>query len=153
MFEDIYRMLDAVESEANYQVKRLPKSFHSLIPMIEFSLAAGLVEKAIEAMNTTPEYSAAEAEPLRDRLIENLSSVAGDGRPVHAKVSEDGKVTIFDRQFAGTASDFAQAKYPSTRSPSLRHRFWKYGIYMRDVEGNYQPSTVGWFNKAVDKLP
>lgn len=142
-----------MKATAEDQIKGIPTSFKTHIPEMENALVNEFVDKAIDAMNRTPEYSVPEAEPLRTRLIQNLSSVAGDGRPVHIRINEDGGTKIFDKQFAGTASDFAQAKYPSTKKQPLRYRFWKYGIYARDVTGNYEPSTVPWFNDAVERLP
>lgn len=153
MFEDIYRMLDAIAEESSATAKRVPTAFKTHIPSIEIALMNAFVQEAIDAMNSTPEYSTSEAEPLRKQLIQNLSAIGGDGRPVHVRVTEDGRTTIFNRDFAGTAGDFAAAKYNSPRPQPLRLRFWKYGIYAKDVEGNYEPSTVPWFNKAVDKLP
>lgn len=153
MFEDIYRKLDAIKTTSEDQIKGIPTSFKSHIPEMENALVNEFVEKAIDAMDGTPEYSVSEAEPLRARLIQNLSSTAGDGRPVHIRINEDGGTRIFDKQFAGTAADFAQAKYLSSKPQPLRYRFWKYGIYARDVTGNYTPSTVPWFNDAVDRLP
>lgn len=153
MLEDIYRTLDAIKETSQQQERKIPTAFKTHIPEMESALVNALVEDAIDAMDKTPEYSVAEAEPLRNRLIQNLSAIGGDGRPVHVRITEDGNTYIFDEQFAGTAGDFAQAKHNSKNPQPLRYRFWKYGIYARDVTGNYEPSTVPWFEKAVDKLP
>lgn len=153
MLESIQRMLNAIVETAKGLINRLPRSFNSLIPDLEFALMGALVEEAIRAMDRIPEYSAPEAEPLRQNLIRNLSAVGGDGRPVHVRITKDGKTRIFDEDFAGTASDFEQARHPSKNPQGLRYRFWRYGIYARDVEGEYEPSDQTWFNKAVDNLP
>lgn len=153
MFDELYRMLDGITDNAEYYAREANTAFTSQIPNIESSLLGSLVEAAVDAMDRTPEYSVPEAGPLRSQLIQNLSAIAGDGRPVHIRVTIDGKTDIFDEEFAGTAGDFEQAQHHSNNPQQTRYRFWKYGIYARDVEGNYEPSSQSWFNKAVDKLP
>jgi hypothetical protein len=153
LFDEVYRMLDAITNEAEYYAREAQTAFTDQIPNMESSLLSSFIEAAVDAMDRTPEYSTAEAGPLRNQLIRNLSTVAGDGRPVHIRINSEGRVDIFDEDFAGTAGDFAQARHPSKNPQQTRYRFWKYGIYARDVTGDYEPSSQTWFNEAVDNLP
>src|SRR5574341_1751015 len=152
-------MLESILAQAKTLSETLEKHtinaemiFNLMIPEIESCILDAFIIEASKATDTMPEYSNPAARPLRERLLQNLMSMQGN-RPIHVRVLSPSNVFIFDEIFAGTADDLEMSRHPSKNSQSLRYRFWKYGIYKKDVEGDYQKADQEWFNKAVDRLP
>jgi hypothetical protein len=153
MFEDIIDEIDALVETARIRWLSGRDYFASIAARAEEALSEELISSATDAMDSISEYSSDHAESLREHLLENLQTRSNDGF-VHVKVYDNGDVFIFDEDFAGTAEDFEAAKHESRNTDkNLKYRFWKYGIYMPDVEGGSVESTQEWFKKAAEKLP
>lgn len=152
MLESVLSQTKALIETLHSHTTNVETIFNLMIPDMESAILEAFIVEAMRAIDLIPEYSNPAARPLRDRFIQNISSMQG-GRPVHVRILPTGSVFIFDEEFAGTSDDLDAVKHPSRNSQSLRYRFWKYGIYKRDVEGDFQKADQEWFNKVVDRLP
>lgn len=142
MFGDLIRRLDAMGETARLQLRTSENLFRMFINEMEAKSLDFLILQAQDAMALIPEYSNAKASPLRDRLVDNLSTYKG-GRPVHVRIHPNGSVDVFNEAFAGTEADLEKARYPSSLSPEQAAIFWKFGIYKPSVEGFTHPELEG----------
>jgi hypothetical protein len=154
MFRNFLHYLDNLDITIDANAPTLRDAFSQFIPVIEEALVYDLLDNAERAMYSIPEYAAPQAAPLRERLLDNLGSMRGDGY-VHVMVSPNGDLYFFDEEFAGTEADFEDAKWISkhNQNPEMKRILWKYGIYKPSVEGASNETTSPRMRKAMQNLP
>ncbi len=158
MFEDWISLAQNAAIQASSMKLELEDALLWFIHTLEESVLDELISSATDAMQSLSEYNNPEARPLVDQFLNNLLARDEEGRPVHVRVSINGDVKVFNEEFAGTYEDLIAGQRVGavgkiTNPQSIRYRFWKYGIYMPDVEGRDVPSYQEWFEKGKAKLP
>jgi hypothetical protein len=147
MFEELINILESLEETSIAHANTLKGAFERVLPSVEGAIQDELVAKVDLVTKDMPEYGAPEAQPLREHLLENLTT----GH--HVKISAEGHVlSVLDEEYAGTAEDFDAAKWPSKNNDAIRYVLWKYGIYQPSVEGNSEIDKP-WLQRAIQKLP